>query len=284
MAPDYPTPTAFRQALLARLKQAEARRGATMQTLLQQFVMERFLVRLLGNKEGPWLLKGGYGLHLRYRPQVRVTRDIDLSLPAGGGDVSAEEIQRRLSVGLHTTATDPLVFVIHAGRAMLDARAFRYRVAATLAGKPLAGFGLDVSTRDLPVGPTEYAQARDTLGLKGLPVANIPMVPLAQHFAEKLHALTYRYEDRVNTRVKDLVDLVLLIERSDLNTAAVEQAIETTFTHRATHPRPSALTSPADSWSSEYARLAREAEVGVLELDDAIRLVSDWLTERTLFV
>jgi hypothetical protein len=42
--------------------------------------MERLLARLFEDERGPWLLKGDYAFELRYRPNARTTRDLDLSV------------------------------------------------------------------------------------------------------------------------------------------------------------------------------------------------------------
>ena len=63
---------------------------------------------------------------------------------------------------------------------------------------------------------------------------------------------------RENTHVKDLVDLVLLIERTKLNTARLPKAIRETFQRRKTHDIPSALIPPPASWSGPFSEMAAE--------------------------
>ena len=58
------------------------------------------------------------------------------------------------------------------------------------------------------------------LGLRELPATGFLAVSPEEQFAEKLHAYTLPRVGRENTRVKDLVDLVLLIERTKLDTIA----------------------------------------------------------------
>jgi hypothetical protein len=77
--------------------------------------------------------------------------------------------------------------------------------------------------------------------------------------AEKLHAYTRTYADgRTSTRVKDLVDLVLIAELSNLGAAELHNAIEAIFALRTTHPTPSALPSPAREWAIPFRKLAEE--------------------------
>lgn len=63
---------------------------------------------------------------------------------------------------------------------------------------------------------------------------------------------------RENTRVKDLVDLVLLIERTKLDAARLPRAICETFQRRRTHEIPSALIPPPASWSAPFSEMAAE--------------------------
>jgi len=61
---------------------------------------------------------------------------------------------------------------------------------------------------------------------------------------------------RENTRVKDLVDLVLLIERTKLDVARLPKAIRETFQRRKTHGIPPTLVSPPAAWSKPFAEMA----------------------------
>jgi hypothetical protein len=69
-------------------------------------------------------------------------------------------------------------------------------------------------------------------------------VDLAQHAAEKLQALTRPYGDQVNTRVKDLVDLVVLAESGWIDRERLARRLRTVFTVRASHDMPGHLPVP----------------------------------------
>jgi hypothetical protein len=57
------------------------------------------------------------------------------------------------------------------------------------------------------------------------------MISREQQFAEKLHAYTRPRTDRDNSRVKDLVDLLLLV-RTQMRPRRLRESIERTFAHR----------------------------------------------------
>ena len=64
------------------------------------------------------------------------------------------------------------------------------------------------------------------------------VVPLTVHFAEKLHAYTRPRTGTPNSRVRDLADMVLLIQLGLRADGDLRAAIDATFTRRATHPVP----------------------------------------------
>jgi predicted nucleotidyltransferase component of viral defense system len=78
----YSTPFAFRRALEDRLKVKSQEQGADFQRVRRSVAFDRLLCRLFVPGAEPWLLKGGYAMELRIQ-SARVTKDIDLTLPAG---------------------------------------------------------------------------------------------------------------------------------------------------------------------------------------------------------
>ena len=66
---------------------------------------------------------------------------------------------------------------------------------------------------------------------------------------------------RENTRAKDLIDLVLLIERTKLDAVRLQKAIHETFWRRKTHNIPSTLSPPPLSWSGPFSEMAAECSL-----------------------
>lgn len=97
-------------------------------------------------------------------------------------------------------------------------------------------------------------------------------VSTPQHFAEKLHALTRDY-GRENTRVRDLVDLVLLIERGEMSRAATVAAVRNVFAIRGTHEAPGVIPDPPAMWVDRYARLASEVDIRARSMPEAMGLL-----------
>ena len=84
----------------------------------------------------------------------------------------------------------------------------------------------------------------------------LPAISREEQFAEKLHAYSLPRGGRPNSRVKDLVDLVLLVESGTLDRNRVGQCVEATFRRRDTHRVPSSLEPPPQTWAGPFADLA----------------------------
>jgi len=84
------------------------------------------------------------------------------------------------------------------------------------------------------------------------------MITREQQFAEKLHAYTLPRAGTVNSRVRDLVDMILLISLGRLPSHASAEAVLRTFDRRGTHAIPIALEPPPPDWSAPFERMADE--------------------------
>ncbi len=274
----YPTATAFRQALEDRLRAEAAKRGVPINDLRQKLVMERLLTRLFMIPGAPWLLKGGYAMDLRYRPNARTTRDLDLTASADESELSARltTLRDKLQDAADLDAGDYLAFRIGAPKGELPGPPLggaRFAVVAMLAGKEYARFHIDAGFGDAVIGEPEALIGEGFFDFAGLSPAEALAIPKAQQFAEKIHAYTYPWTDRVNTRVKDLVDLMVLVQRGELADEHVRDAIEATFSVRGTHAIPSTLPDAPQTWEREFASLAREAGLTVTNSLEAIAIV-----------
>ena len=264
----YASAAAFRVALESRLNKMAQKEGLDLQRLRRQAAFDRLLCRLFASPDAPWLLKGGYAMELRLKT-ARTTRDIDLAmrrLPLASADWDAnvsdvlESLREAGNLDLH----DFFTFVFGNATQDLDAAPYggaRFPVDARLAGRTFAKFHLDVSTGDVLREPYDTLSGRDWLGFAGIASAKFPAVSPEEQFAEKLHAYTLPRVGRENTRVKDLVDLVLLIERTRLDAARLPKAIRETFQRRKTHEIPSALIPPPSSWSGPFSEMAVECSL-----------------------
>ena len=227
----YATAAAFRIALEARLKSLAQAEGIDLQRLRRQVSFDRLLARLFSEPNAPWLLKGGYAMELRLR-SARTTKDIDLSLP---GEVGRRgDVLERLQDRAATNMGDYFSFAVGLPQMDLEGApegGSRYPVIASLAGRVFTKFHLDVGIGDAIVRPTEIIRGRDWLEFAGIPPVPCIAISREQQFAEKLHAYT-RPRERPNSRVKDLVDMALLVKMGMLEGPKLKEAIRATFDQR----------------------------------------------------
>ncbi|CAN5365990.1 hypothetical protein BH10PLA2_BH10PLA2_35070 [soil metagenome] len=277
---------AFKTSLDAHLRKYAEERKVPLSTLHLKFVIERLLARLFRNPDPPWLLKGGFAMDLRFRPRARTTKDVDLSIALGsveGGADLVVAVREQLQEAADQDLGDYLSYRIgDPKRELTNAPkgGARFPCAAVLVGKIFARFHIDVGCGDALVGEPERLIGDDLLSFAGIEPASVLAIPKAQQFAEKLHAYTFPWSGRVNTRTKDLVDLVLLIERSPPEAADVSRALEATFSTRATHLLPKSLPPPSDEWRSEFPAMASETWLSTTDLLVAFAILERfWITQ-----
>jgi len=277
----YQTARAFRAALEDRLKQLARAQGTDLMRLRREVAFDRLLVRLFAAPDPPWLLKGGYAFELRLGTHARATKDMDLTIPAPsrlGADASTSPqtqntlIRDHLQDAAERDLHDGFTFLVGAPMTELDAAPYggaRYPIEAHLDNRTFATFHLDVGVGDVVATPPEWLVGRDLLGFANIPPAHAAAVSREQQFAEKIHAYTLPRGERVNTRVKDLVDLILLLRLGLSDTDMVTAAIRATFARRATHPIPATLQSPPADWQSAFEHLASEVDLGATTIGTA---------------
>ena len=257
----YPTATAFRRALEDRLNHRSKTEGTDLQRMRRQVAFDRLLVRLFSGEHPPWNLKGGYALELKLAI-ARTTRDLDLGLVSGFPHEGTllEELQSAAA----RDAGDFFVFLVGEPIMELEGAPYggaRYPVEAKLDGRRFAAFHLDIGTGDIQREPFEWTQGGDWLGFAGIPAGRFPTIRREEHFAQKLHAYTVPRGERENSRVKDLIDLVLLIDAGGMDEIRLKRDIRDTFHRRKSHPVPDELEPPPDFWAPVFLKLAEECAI-----------------------
>jgi hypothetical protein len=281
MARRFGSASAFKAALEARLRKKSQESGIPFSTLQLKFVMERLLARLFQVEPSPWLLKGGFAMDLRFRPQARTTKDIDLSVLVDGSGAGprSSDLRDRLQAAAEADLGDYLTYRIGEPKAELTNApqgGGRYPCEAVLLGKTYAKLHIDVGIGDALVGEPDRLIGDDVLDFAGIEPAKVLAIPKPLQFAEKAHAYSFPWSGRLNTRTKDLVDLVLLIERGPLDPAQIRLALDATFGTRQTHPLPESLPPPPASWSTDFPGMAREAGISTTDYLEAFAIVDSF--------
>ena len=279
----YNAPSAFRRALEERLKQHERRTGEPLIRLRKRITFERFMVRLQEKNDSPWILKGGFALELRLGERARMTKDLDLGVDLGyfhTTEVSPAIVARKLREDVSLPNEDSFTFIVpEVGEQDLSipgVKAFRYTVEARLDGRRFETNRIDVGFGDPLIPPFDTLESSDLLSFANIPRATLRTTSRAQHFAEKVHALTRPWEDRINTRVKDLADIILLLNLGLSETQVVKKVITEIFASRKTHEIPNVIEPPPTTWTSSFSAMAKELEIAETTLDSAIIRINEY--------
>ncbi len=260
---------ARRGALIARMKNiAREVRGQDPARRVHLVVaIDRFLVRLLETTSwGAWVLKGGFANQLRHPRAARFTEDVDLHI-----DADIESATTMVMGALALELDDPFTYELAAPPRVLHGPpggGLRYGVISRLVGQELVRFKVDVSSEDAVVGKLERHPSDPIVERLGMVPAVFPVYPVAQQFAEKLHAYTLP-RDVVNTRTKDLADMLWFTTRHDVTSAALIDACVSTFERRDDRSWPPLLSPPPAAWVRPYAVLRREMDLAPATIEDA---------------
>ena len=279
--PRYQSASAFRRALEDRLRNFQNNEKADIARLRKQIAFDRLLARLFDAPDPQWILKGGYALELRLGNIARATKDIDFSIPHIN-DATAEKVRELLNKEARKDKSDWFQYRIGmAGEEFEQAvyGGWRFPVEALLDGRIFAKFHLDVGVGDAIISAPEWQSGPDFLSFAGIPPAHVALIPLVQQFAEKIHAYSYPWEDRTNSRTRDLIDLVLLIDQTLPEKAIVAQAIQATFDRRKSHSVPVKLKEPPERWKETYQQMASDCGVSKKTMDEAFVLLENYWNE-----
>jgi hypothetical protein len=238
----------------ARLLNVAKATGTDFNLVLVRFALERLLFRLSTSAHSDrFVLKGALLFTLWYDLPHRATRDADL-LGFGPSDTgSMAGVFRDIA---SVAADDGIVFdpaSVRVGVIRKDAGYGGVRV--TLNGKLAnarcvaqvdVGFGDAVTP-----GPTDAVYP---VLLDDLPAPRLRTYPVYTVVAEKLHAIVVL--GIVNSRLKDYLDLVVIMEREALDEPTLALAIAATFQRRGTALPNAPPVGLSDEFALDPTRIA----------------------------
>ena len=254
----------MRVALEDRLNRMAKDNSADIMRLRRHVAFDRLLARLFSGHTKDLIVKGGYALEL-WINNARTTKDIDISFKGNLGGVWTGErssdpkaLQDFLQNLVSVDTKDFFEFII--SNAVLDLEnalygGYRFPIEARMAGRVFIKFEVDVAAGDTWLEPHERVKTQDWFGFAGIEAPTIPVISQEQQFAEKVHAYTLPRKTP-NSRVKDLVDILLLIENGTLKTERIKNALSKTFQRRKTHPIPLDFPEPPESWKTPFKKMA----------------------------
>lgn len=278
----YDTPQALRAALEQRLLNESTETAVNLDRLRRRVIFERVVARLQVAEPDVWVLKGGMALEVRLRDAARLTKDIDLGLRGAVDD--AEDLHERLVEALTADpfgdrfefAVKPVDLLMEDGAGHVT---WRTKVTTSLAGRPFGVVQLDVSPRPHELDQTQVVSLPNSLAFAEIGSPNIEIIDVHRHAAEKFHGMLKDFGDRDNSRVRDLVDLVILAEHDLVDARSLGPMVTQVWRERDDSPPPALMADLPESWPDRYERMAAEHDLTAATFEEAADLVADLWTQ-----
>ncbi|TCC35622.1 nucleotidyl transferase AbiEii/AbiGii toxin family protein [Kribbella speibonae] len=257
----------------AAKKAVETGAATDVDALIRQAYFDRFLTRVFAaGADSGWLLKGGVSMLARV-PRTRATKDVDLASSADDLD----EAENALKLCVDVDMGDHLTFRLSARRPTglgdnqpgVATRRLVFSCFDAETGRRIGDVPVDLVVGPAPVGQPEIVEPANRLQL-GRPLVTRPyrLYPVVDQVADKVCAtMATNYPGgKPSSRVKDLVDLVVIAQTQQIDLNELQVAIDTKRRLSGLEPFER-FQIPAD-WTAEYKRLAKST-ASVAGLTDA---------------
>ena len=258
----------------ARLLNIAKSEGSNFNQLLIRYALERFLYRLSQSAHADrFLLKGALLFTLWYDMPHRPTRDADL-LGFGPSDLQSigQTFRDIASIAVDDGITfDPESVTAEDIRKEAGYAGARVVITGELA-KARCKTQIDIGFGDA-VTP-DPVQSEYPVLLKDFPAPRLRTYPVYTVISEKLHAIALL--GMTNSRVKDYLDLSVMLDRESLNMNTLAQAISATFTRRGMVVPTDLPMGLSDEFAADPSRQAlwaafvRKNDLAMIPLADVV--------------
>lgn len=238
----------------ARLLNIAKAEQTDFNAVLVRYALERFLYRLSQSAHADrFVLKGAMLFNLWYAMPHRPTRDVDL---LGFGASDLESLAQAFREIVSVAADDGMVFDAASVQVEEIRKSAGYAGARVLVSAELARARcktqIDIGFGDaITPGPVD---ATYPVLIADFPPPQLRTYPVYTVVAEKLHAIVLL--GMTNSRLKDYLDLWILLDREALDPGILASAIAATFNRRGT-PLPTELPiGLSDEFADDASRQA----------------------------
>lgn len=258
----------------ARLLNIAKAEGSNFNQILVRYALERFLYRLSQSPHADrFLLKGALLFTLWYDMPHRPTRDADL---LGFGPSDIQSIGQTFRDIASITVDDGITFdpeSVNAEEIRKDAGYAGARVVIICElARARCKTQIDIGFGDaVTPGPV---QSEYPVLLDDFPAPRLRTYPVYTVVSEKLHAIALL--GMTNSRVKDYLDLWVILNRETLNMNTLAQAISATFARRGMAVPTKMPTGLSDEFSDDPSRQAlwtafvRKNDLAIIPLADVV--------------
>ena len=265
----------------ARLLNIAKAEGSNFNQVLVRYALERFLYRLSQSPHADrFLLKGALLFTLWYDMPHRPTRDADL---LGFGPSDLQSIGQTFRDIASITVDDGITFdpeSVHAEEIRKDAGYSGARVVITgELAKARCKTQIDIGFGDaVTPGPV---QSEYPVLLKDFPAPRLRTYPVYTVVSEKLHAIALL--GMTNSRIKDYLDLWVMLDREPLNMNTLAQAISATFIRRGMAVPTELPMGLSDEFAADPSRQAlwtafvKKNELAMIPLADVVARIRSGL-------
>lgn len=249
--------------LKAKIKNFAKEKNMDSRTVLQEYVLERFIDRISKSKyKNDFILKGGMLISSMVGVDLRSTLDIDATIK--GFEFTLDKLNEVLNEIIETDIGDMFNFKILMNKKIMEETEYHgYRVTLeadfdTISQK----FKIDISTGDI-ITPNEVKyNIKQMLSDDKIEILayNIETI-----LSEKIHSIIQKGED--NTRARDYYDIYILekTKKEEINNNILKEAIINKFEER------------------KNSNLVSNIYLKVLDLEKNIKLKELWNEYRNKF-
>ena len=249
--------------LKAKIKNFAKEKNMDSRTVLQEYVLERFIDRISKSKyKNDFILKGGMLISSMVGVDLRSTLDIDTTIK--GFEFTLDKLNKVLNEIIETDIGDMFNFKILMNKKIMEETEYHgYRVTLeanfdTISQK----FKIDISTGDI-ITPNEVKyNIKQMLSDDKIEILayNIETI-----LSEKIHSIIQKGED--NTRARDYYDIYILekTKKEEINNNILKEAIINKFEER------------------KNSNLVRNIYLKILNLEKNIKLKELWNEYRNKF-
>ncbi len=261
----YTNPEDFRKSLEQKLRNISSNLNQDLERIRRKVAFERFLARLFSSNIHSWLLKGGYAMELRF-DIARATKDLDLMISDFKQFINDKE-NKNLLIALREDSSidldDFFDFIVNEPKRELEQPIYggaRFLIESSIGGRTFVKFNLDVGIGDISIKPIENRRSIGWLKELGFSPVTYKLINVEQQFAEKIHAYTLPRKN-TNSRVKDVIDILLLIESDLLDKKLLAKSILKVFHRRKTHNIPDNLEIFPKEWKNSFEDLIKNGQI-----------------------